>query len=88
MQALRSSISPKDDPLPNVLGTTTFLKQLLIAPVPIVAVKLMMRSQSSTPEKLANGKYKSYRRREESERDAGFVDIIAAGGEEWIRIYR
>jgi hypothetical protein len=48
----------------------------------------MMRSQSSTPEKLANGKYKSYRRREESERDAGFVDIIAAGGEEWIRIYR
>lgn len=91
-QMLSSSNPPNEDPLPNVLGMVTFLKQLFIAPLPIVAVKLMMRSPIDINDRLPTGRYKPLKGKKKdearTERDAGFVDIIAAGGEEWIRIYR
>jgi hypothetical protein len=70
----------------------TFVKQLLIAPAPIAAVKIMMHSQSVVEDRQMNGhKYKGVGRKgkeKAKDKDEGFVDIIAAGGQEWIRIYR
>ena len=77
-----------------MLGYITFVKQLLIAPAPIAAVKIMMHSQSKAEDRQLNGvKNKGPGRKgKEKEKakgnDEGFVDIIAAGGQEWIRIYR
>ena len=89
-QADESSVPPREDPLPNVLGMITFVKQLLIAPAPISAVKLMMHSQGIVEERQANGFKGPGRKGKEKakDKDEGFVDIIAAGGLEWIRIYR
>jgi len=54
----------------------------------------MMHSQSVAEDRQANGVKNKTRGRKGKEKekargqDEGFVDIIAAGGQEWIRIYR
>lgn len=66
----------------------------MLAPAPIAAVKIMMHSQSVAEDRQANGIKNKTRGRKGKEnekargQDEGFVDIIAAGGQEWIRIYR
>jgi hypothetical protein len=89
-QSLDSTVPPREDPLPNVLGIVTFVKQLLLANAPIAAIKIMMHSQSMIEERQAIGLKGAGRKGKEKARDKdeGFVDIIAAGGQEWIRIYR
>lgn len=54
----------------------------------------MMHSQSVAEDRQANGVKNKLQGRKGKEKekargqDEGFVDIIAAGGQEWIRIYR
>jgi hypothetical protein len=69
-----SNIPPREDPMPNVQAFTTAWKQICLAEPPISGVKISMK-----------GKEKAQHASKESE---GFVDVIARGGLEWIRIFR
>jgi len=62
-----SDVPPKEDPLPNVAGSITIWKQILLAQPPLAGIRVSMKGKG---------------------KEEAFVDVIARGGEEWIRIYR
>lgn len=68
---------------------------MLIAPTPLVGVKVMLSSQSKAAQDFANGAAmgggrggRVGKKRQKGDKDEGFVDIVARGGQEWIRLYR
>lgn len=91
-QLAASGEPPREDPLPIALGLATSWKQVVLARGPIPAVRMQIqvpgqngiksrlgsRSSSSSPAPSSNGP----RRPREA-----FVDVVARGGAEWIRIY-
>lgn len=90
-----SGVPPSEDPLPNVTGQITFAKQLLAATPPVVGVKLMLSTQTKVAQDFANGAAigggkdgRANKRRPKGDKEEGFVDIVAQGGREWIRLYR
>lgn len=94
-QAAESGLEQNEDPLPNVLGSITFAKTLLTVPAPLVGVKIMISSQRKSGEDYANGAALGRGRGKRAtkmggkgEKEEGFVDIVAKGGQEWIRMYR
>ncbi|KAL1412721.1 hypothetical protein Q8F55_000468 [Vanrija albida] len=88
---------PREDPLPIALGLATSWKQVVLARGPIPAVRMQIqvpgqvpgqngtksrlgsRSSSSSPAPTASGSRSRPRE--------AFVDVVARGGAEWIRIY-
>ncbi|WVW86120.1 hypothetical protein I302_108160 [Kwoniella bestiolae CBS 10118] len=85
-----SRIPPKDDPIPTVLNLITYWKIIITSQSPMVGVKMSMGGEkrqawplsktSTVPTANVNGKGK------EKEKEV-WVDVIAQGGREWIRIY-
>jgi hypothetical protein len=69
---LEQGIVPRDDPLPNVESLVTTWKILLNAEAPIAGVRTMLKSSA----------------KRKKAKEEGFVDVVARGGEEWIRVYR
>lgn len=73
----------------------TFVKQLLTCQGPVVGIKMMLSSRSKPVSDFANGAAlvrgkgkRDDRNRTKGDKDEAFIDIIARGGQEWIRMYR
>jgi hypothetical protein len=78
---LASGVSPRDDPRSNANALTTFWKVVLASRAPIAGLRMTMRIDG-------NGKETGRRKSANEAAMEGFVDVVAKGGEEWIRIYR
>lgn len=118
LQMRESRLPPKDDPLPSVLSTITFVKQLLTAERPIVGVRMSMQarcdhsvgsslavggpsrgfgregpgegSRKGTDDRKSKTGVKSTAKNDPagSKEVEAYVDVVARGGAEWIRVYR
>ncbi|OCF38183.1 hypothetical protein I316_00408 [Kwoniella heveanensis BCC8398] len=97
-----SGIPPKEDPLPTVQGLITYWKIIVTSKPPIVGVRMTMggekriqagnkltngqRSGASTPLGARKGGSNGASSVKGKEKEV-WVDVVADGGKEWIRIY-
>ncbi|WWD19596.1 hypothetical protein CI109_104058 [Kwoniella shandongensis] len=96
---IRSGVPPQDDPIPSVQGLTTFWKIIITSPPPIVGVRMAMggdrgRAFGSGPSsgmnkagKASQGVGSQGKGKEKEKEKEVWVDVIAKGGMEWVRIY-
>lgn len=86
-----SNIPPQEDPLPSVQGLETFWKVVISCKPPVVGVRMPMGrdkggswsgAESKGRKVPGNGGHKARKAKEI------WVDVLADGGKEWIRIYR
>ncbi|WVQ73032.1 hypothetical protein IAR50_002595 [Cryptococcus sp. DSM 104548] len=83
-----SSIPPQEDPLPSVQGMETFWKIVISAEPPIVGVKMPMGGNAGgavTPK--GQGWPKGQQKKGGKKNKECWVDVIARGGNEWVRVY-
>lgn len=66
-----------------------------MATPPLVGVRVMLSSQSKAAQDFANGAAlgrgrgkRASKNNANGDKDEGFLDIVAKGGQEWIRFYR
>ncbi|BEI86917.1 hypothetical protein CcaverHIS002_0702630 [Cutaneotrichosporon cavernicola] len=67
----KSDDPPREDPLPVIQGLATAWKCLVLAATPVPAVRMSSKLPASGNQPAREG----------------FVDVVARGGAEWIRIY-
>ncbi|WVR00249.1 hypothetical protein IAU59_007391 [Kwoniella sp. CBS 9459] len=100
---IRSGIPPKEDPLPTVQGLTTYWKIIVTSKPPTVGVRMSMggdkriqagnkqsnsqRSGLSTPTSVKDGGGQNGTMKTAGKEKEVWVDVVADGGREWIRIY-
>ncbi|TYJ57099.1 hypothetical protein B9479_002200 [Cryptococcus floricola] len=81
-------IPPQEDPLPSVQGMETFWKILITTEPPIVGVKMPMGGNAGgalTPK--GQGGPKGQQKKGGKKNKECWVDVIARGGNEWVRVY-
>lgn len=86
-----SCVPPQEDPLPSVQGLETFWKVVVSCKPPVVGVRMPMCSDKggswlgpgSKGRKIPGSGGKRAKKTKEV-----WVDVLAEGGKEWIRIYR
>lgn len=85
-----SGVPPQEDPLPSVQGLETFWKVVVGCKPPVVGVRMPMGSDKGgswlEPGSKARKIPGSGGKREKKTKEV-WVDVLAAGGKEWIRIY-
>lgn len=72
--------NPREDPLPVALGLATSWKSIVLAHAPVPAVRMAVKIEEPWDGKGKKPQPKGKQRE-------AFVDVVAAGGAEWVRIY-